>query len=244
MKLVIGLSYAPLSEPKFRKYYEALEHAAEKLGHDIEIIDLHAAPERVNDVDGVVFTGGQDVYPSRYDKAEETEFCHELDAERDVHEFAMARSADSKKIPIFGICRGLQLLNVHYGGTLIVDLERAGYPSHSKIETPGGLADREHNVLLEPGTTLKRLTRATDAPIASAHHQVIDQLAPGMQVSAKSSEDEVIEAIEWADPKDKPYLIAVQWHPERMEYDKPLAGELFEGFLTEVAMYKLVRVRL
>src|SRR5688572_32892961 len=127
MKLTIGLSYAPESESKFLKYTEALTHAAESLGHELEVFDLHAAPDRVAEVDGVVFTGGHDVYPERYGKAEETVFCHDLDAERDSHEFAMATAADAEKLPVLGICRGLQLLNVHYGGTLIVDLERAGY---------------------------------------------------------------------------------------------------------------------
>lgn len=244
MKLTIGLSYAPENEPKFRMYTEALTHAAESLGYELEVIALDATPSLVSQIDGIVFTGGHDVYPERYGKAEETEFCHDLDAERDEHEFALATAADEKKLPVLGICRGLQLLNVHYGGTLIVDLERAGYGSHSKVKIEDGLVDREHEVHVEPGTTLKRLTRTAEAPIASAHHQVIDKLAPGMQISARSSGDEVIEAIEWADPKNKPYFIAVQWHPERMAYEKPLAGELFEGFLTEVAMHKLLKERL
>ena len=244
MKITIGLSYAPKSEPKFLKYSDALTHAAKNLGYEIEIHDLYKSPELVHSVDAVVFTGGQDVYPERYGKADETQFCHDLDEDRDRHEFAMAEAADADKLPVLGICRGLQLLNVHYGGTLIVDVERAGYKSHSKIKTPEGAVDRPHNVRIEPGTTLKRLTRSIESDIASAHHQVIDQLAQGMQVSARSSDDDLIEAIEWSDPKDKPYFLAVQWHPERMQYEKPLAGEIFEGFLTEVAMYKLVKQRL
>jgi len=239
MKLTIGLSYAPQNEPKFIKYAEALQHAASVLGYELEVVDLYQAPEKVKDIDGLVFTGGKDVDPGKYGKSEEAELC-EVDPERDESEFSLARKADDAQIPILGICRGLQLLNVHYGGTLTVDLERGGFPSHSKIN---GI-DRAHEVHVEPGTTLKRLTRATDAAIASAHHQAIEKLAPGMQISAKSAIDDVVEAIEWADPSGKPYFIAVQWHPERMEYNKPLAGEIFEGFLTEVATHKVVRQRL
>lgn len=239
MKLIIGLSYAPKDAPKTQNYLKALEHAAYNLGDDIELIDLYSMQERAKDADGIVFTGGSDVDPSRYGKSEAAALC-DIDSQRDESEFALAERADKERLPVFAICRGLQLMNVHYGGTLTVDLERAGFPSHSKIDG----VDRGHEVHVEPGTALKRLTRATDTGIASAHHQAIEQLAPGMQVSATSKMDDVIEAIEWQDPKGKPYFLAVQWHPERMDYENPLAGELFEGFLLEVAMNKLIKKRL
>ena len=80
--------------------------------------------------------------------------------------------------------------------------------------------------------------------MTSAHHQAIDELAPGMAISAKSSQDDVIEAIEWNDQSGKPYFLAVQWHPERMEYEEHLAGSLFESFLENVAMNKVLSQRL
>jgi putative glutamine amidotransferase len=133
----------------------------------------------------------------------------------------------------------LQLLNVHYGGTLIADLENIGKPSHRKDEG----YDRRHDVHLEPGKLVKKVSRVSDGNVTSAHHQAIDAVAPGMAVSAKS-EDGVIEAIEWNDQSGKPYFLAVQWHPERMEYDEPLAGSLFESFLWEVAARKMLSERL
>lgn len=239
MKLTIGLSYAPEGQPKTQKYLDALKHAALNLGHDIELIDLYTSPGRAKDVDGILFTGGSDVDPGRYGKSEEASRC-EIDPARDESEFALAKQADKEKIPVFAICRGLQLINVYYGGTLIVDLVQAGYEPHTKING----VDRTHDVHVEPGTTLKRLTRATDADITSAHHQAIDEVAPGMQISAKSLSDNIIEAIEWQDPKGKPYFLAVQWHPERMQYTDQLAGELFEGFLSEAAMNSILKQRL
>ena len=239
MKLHIGLSYAPKSNPKYGKYAEALQKAGETLGHEMIVSDLSENLNLINDIDGIVFTGGADVEPELYGKPELRVHCDEIDATRDTNEFNFAKSADERGLPILGICRGLQLLNVHYGGTLIADLETRGKPAHTKIDG----RDRRHEVHLEPGKLVKKVARVSDGSVTSAHHQAIDELAPGMVVSAKSSEDEVIEAIEWNDQSSKPYFLAVQWHPERMEYDEPLSGTLFESFLWEVAAQKMLATR-
>jgi putative glutamine amidotransferase len=240
MKLHIGLSYAPESNPKSQKYSDALRKAGEVLNHEILISDLSTHPELIFDIDGIVFTGGVDVDPMRYNKPELCIQCEEIDDARDSNEFQLAKKADELELPIFGICRGLQLLNVYYGGSLISDLETAGKSSHKKIDGK----DRRHNVHLEPGKLVKKISRITDGNVTSAHHQAIDELAPGMTISAKSSADDVIEAIEWNDQSGKPYFLAVQWHPERMQYDEPLSGALFESFLWEVAAQKMLSGRM
>jgi putative glutamine amidotransferase len=189
-------------------------------------------------VDGVIFTGGADVDPVRYGKEQERSMC-QVDPSRDASEFATAKRAEERSLPIFGICRGLQMLNVYHGGTLITDLHNAGFPDHSKIDSN----DRHHDVHVEAGTLLKRSTRRTDSNVTSAHHQAIDNVAPGMKISARSNGDNIIEAIEWEDQQKRPFFLAVQWHPERMIFDEPLAGELFEQFLSEVALNKITSQR-
>ena len=240
MKLHIGLSHAPLNIPKYGRYADAIAKAAKELGHEITVTDLSNNPKLIDEIDGIIFTGGSDVDPVRYRKSELRSLCEDINSERDTYEFEFAEKADAQHIPIFGICRGLQLLNVHYGGTLIVDLPTSGKPSHSKVD---GI-DKRHQVHLEPGRLIKKLSGVSDGSVTSAHHQAIDQIAPGMIVSAKSSDDGVIEAIEWNDQSSRAYFLAVQWHPERMEFGEPLAGRLFENFLGEVAMQKLLLDRI
>lgn len=240
MKLHIGLSYAPQDTTKYQKYADALRRAADELGFEILITDLSSTPSEIENVDGIIFTGGADVDPAKFEKPNEASVC-EIDPVRDEKEFSFAKRADERKLPIFGICRGLQLLNVYYGGNLITDLVTAGLPNHSKIDGK----DQRHDIYIDGDTFLKRLTRTNSSSVTSAHHQAIDEVARGMRISARSSDNEkVIEAIEWEEPQKHPYFLAVQWHPERMEYDEPLAGELFENFLNEVAMQKTLSGRL
>ncbi|MBS1902628.1 MAG: gamma-glutamyl-gamma-aminobutyrate hydrolase family protein [Bacteroidetes bacterium] len=240
MKISIGLSYAPASTSKYQRYTSSLMSAAATLGHELEVIDLSEHPDAIERVDGIVFTGGADVDPIRYHNEAARAQCEDIDEVRDRNEFAFAQRADERRLPIFGICRGLQMLNVHYGGTLIADLPSAGYLPHSKIDA----ADRRHEVHVEPGTLLKRLTRRTTSEVTSAHHQAIETPAPGMKISARSEADGVVEAIEWDDKEHKPFFLAVQWHPERMDFDEPLAGELFEQFVSETAMHALLAHRM
>jgi putative glutamine amidotransferase len=240
MKLHIGLSYAPESNPKYGRYAIALRRAAAALGYEITVSDLSEHSELISEIDGIVFTGGADVAPELYGKPELRVQCDEIDPKRDKNEMEFAGEADRLKLPILGICRGLQLLNVHYGGTLIADLEKFGKRDHTKIDGN----DRRHEVHLEPGKLVKKISGEADCNVTSAHHQAINDLAPGMTISAKSSEDNVIEAIEWEDQSGKPYFLAVQWHPERMEYDEHLSGPLFESYLENVAMNKVLSGRI
>src|SRR5690348_8302174 len=121
MKLHIGLSFVKKNDSHYNNYTKAIEHAAKELGHEVTVSDLGDHPELIGEVDGIVFTGGADVDPVRYGKPE-LAAVSKIEKNRDEIEFALAEKADERKLPIFGICRGLQLLNVHYGGTLIADL--------------------------------------------------------------------------------------------------------------------------
>ena len=163
-------------------------------------------------VDGVIFSGGEDVAPAYYGEARD-ERCQEPDPDRDLFEIHLARAALERRLPVFGICRGLQVLNVAAGGTLYQDLTcRPGTMAcHS-----ASAADRRrliHRVRIHPATRLSAIMGVDESAVTSTHHQFVKEVAPGFQVSAESAEDGIVEAIE---QPTFPFLIAVQWHPERM----------------------------
>lgn len=165
----------------------------------------------LDSLDGLLFTGGEDIHPELYGE-EVRPGCGEIDRERDDFELGLARRAIDRGIPLLGICRGLQLLNVACGGTLYQDLtERPG-------TRPEHYADRQeraqlrHAVKILPGTRLSQIVGAPELKVTSSHHQFICRLGSGLQVSAVS-DDGVIEGIEGPGPR---FFLAVQWHPERM----------------------------
>jgi putative glutamine amidotransferase len=239
MKLTIGLSYAPSDNPKYEWYRKALQNAAQALEYEIELVDLSHG-EKVSEVDGILFTGGADVQPARYGKQSEERLCGEIDEARDQIEFRIAEQADAHYTPILGICRGLQLLNVHRGGTLITDIETFGGASHRKVDG----FDARHHVKVEPGSYLRHILSEGEGEVNSAHHRGVERLGEGLSASARAMSDGTIEALEWADATGKPFFLAVQWHPERMEFSERFAGRIFETFLWEAAANKMLRKRM
>ncbi len=240
MKLTIGISYAPEGSTKYSHYREAIEHAATVGGYDVEIVEVWRNPARVPELDGILFTGGSDIDPVRYGKQAEVNLCDEIDEARDQIEFTIADASEQNGIPTLGICRGLQLLNVHRGGTLVTDIEKFGGGHHTKIAD----ADSRHRVQIASGSYLRKILGAGEGEINSAHHQAAERVGEGFTVSARAQEDGTIEGLEWADPTGKPFFLAVQWHPERMGYDEKFAGRLFDTFLWEVAMQKTLKHRM
>ena len=212
-----------------------------KAEDDIECIDMSGrtvaeALELLDGCSGLVLTGGPDVEPKHYNRPN-AEGLGTVDAARDELEFALFRRARERSMPVLGICRGLQLINVALGGTLYVDL-----PSESPSDVEHGQregVDAEHHVMVEPGTLLMKVSGVTEGEVNSAHHQAIEDLAEGLLRSAESPDGNV-EAIEWRDGGHNGFLAAVQWHPERMDYSHPLSGHLAERFLFEAYSYKLL----
>lgn len=196
------------------------------MGIEIETVDLWKHPGEAKRVDAVVFTGGEDIAPERFGKGDERALCGTIREDRDAHEFRVLDEARERELPILGICRGLQLLNVAYGGSLITDIvNRAAH-------TKNAGSDSRHDVAVPALPSLIRTLAAADSGhVNSSHHQAVDKLAEPFVVTARSTHDDIVEAFEWKDAKGKPFLLAVQWHPERMQQSEPLAGPLFERFL-------------
>jgi putative glutamine amidotransferase len=183
-------------------------------------------------VDGLLLTGGEDIHPSWYG-AEASPLLSPPSRERDLFELALFAVARQRELPILGICRGIQLINVGLGGTLFQDLptERPGAVDH-RPDTPRDA--RSHRVRLQPGTRAAAALGTTSVTVNSSHHQAIKDLAPGL-LATGWTDDELIEAAET--PADGPWLLAVQWHPEEMHADTraPERG-LFEALVREAGM--------
>jgi len=159
--------------------------------------------------DALILSGGQDVDPSLYGE-EPVRAMGVVIYQRDVYEIALVRAAVAARKPVFGICRGMQVVNVALGGTLYQDLPTqnpASYVKHRQ-EAPEGY--HSHSVDITPGTRLASILGASHR-VNSMHHQAVRDLAPGLKASA-FAKDGVIEAVESAEHN----ILAVQWHPETM----------------------------
>ncbi|QEK99269.1 gamma-glutamyl-gamma-aminobutyrate hydrolase family protein [Olivibacter sp. LS-1] len=202
----------------------------------IEIIRLGYSLDNLKEVEvcqAIVFTGGEDVHPKYYNKLEYLSYCVpvDFDEKRDAFEWQLLRLAEKRELPILGICRGLQLINVYYGGTLIPDLASWGKFGHAKL--PNGSLPN-HSINVDPYTLLFKITGAREGVVNSLHHQSADRIGKGLVASAVTR-DGVVEALERTDAKGKPFLLLVQWHPERMEdASNPFVENIRESFLVEV----------
>ncbi|MGN6169375.1 MAG: gamma-glutamyl-gamma-aminobutyrate hydrolase family protein [Solirubrobacteraceae bacterium] len=174
-------------------------------------IDTRAPAELLDRVDALLLIGGADLDPAMYgagrDPATEATY-----PDRDQYEIALLRGAVARRIPVLGICRGLHVINVALGGTLVQDLVDAD-GSHPHRKTLGRLHGSEHEVLLEPGSLAAEAAGEDLAAVSCHHHQAIDRLGDGLVVSGRSA-DGVVEAVEAADRR---WLLGVQWHPEADE---------------------------
>ena len=183
---------------------------------------LHAIYERL---DGIVFPGGADVAPGEYGE-EPIDDLNVVEALRDRTELMLARWAVADDLPVLGICRGQQVLNVALGGSLWQDLRHQGVTPVEHSDADGRARTAlMHRVRLDPASRLAQLIDETDIAVNSLHHQAVKTIAPLLRVTGKS-EDGVIEAIE---SPERSFLIAVQWHPEEID-DLPWVRRLFEGF--------------
>ena len=173
--------------------------------------DPDALARALDAVDGLVVTGGQDVDPARYGEEgpEAAALCGELCRERDAMEALLVPAALERDLPLLGICRGLQALNVVLGGTLWQDLPKQ-LPSEVEHHGRAPYENPVHTVDVLAGTPLAACVGAGALPVNSFHHQALRDVAPGLEVMA-TAPDGVVEAV-WR--PDSRFCWAVQWHPE------------------------------
>lgn len=222
MKIALTLDRdANLSESN--DYLRSLLHAGVARS-EIEIVTPLQASG--GDFDGLVLGGGVDVDPARYGEEILENGSVEVDAERDRIDFELFGQARRRGAPVLGICRGLQVVNVALGGTLVQDIpsERPSEVVHQR--TAREKTRRDHHVAIAPGTRLAALAGQPQIAVNSRHHQAIDAVAPGLAVAGKAP-DGVPEAVEAAGDE---WLVAVQWHPENLAGD-PVSERLFAEFV-------------
>ncbi len=165
-------------------------------------------------IDALILTGGAgDVNPELYGEERHPE-TGPVQEERDAYELALARAAIERGVPTLGICRGMEVLNVVYGGRLEQHLpDVLGHEEHR--HTPGTYAD--HEVRLEPGSLAAHAAGTERTPVKSHHHQGIKEVGDGLRISGWATEDGAIEALE--DPSHS-FVLGVLWHPEEDEKSK------------------------
>jgi len=221
---VIGISACR----KLEDYRQSILH----VGGEPRVLEASAdAAQAIAGIDGLMLTGGDDVAPSRYGEAAH-ETVTEAEPGRDEFEIALVAAARARNLPILAICRGVQVLNVACGGTLVQDIpsQVAGALAHSLAVPQHEPYELAHEVWVDKDSLLARLMRERlvdeALEVNSRHHQAVKQVAPGF-VATATAPDGVIEAIE--DPAAR-FCLGVQWHPENFFRTGEFRA-LFEGFL-------------
>ena len=231
--IIIGISF---SETKYPNY------PAWILGEtmDVEIVELSWEKQNMEDLakcHGLLLSGGVDIHPKFFQPAI-TNYPNQPVAwnpKRDQFELDLFSAAQLVKMPILGVCRGLQIVNVALGGSLLTDIEAEGKPNH---RSSGGV-DHVHGVQLLAGSLLETITAIHEGEVNSAHHQAINRVADSLLVNCISQPDEIIEGIEWKEKENRSPMICVQWHPERIinKEQNPLSKNIRDWFLAEALKY-------
>jgi putative glutamine amidotransferase len=193
-----------------RNYVDAVQHAggfALMLPPDSRLIEDPG--EALGLLDGLLLAGGADIDPSSYGQEAHPETVGTV-PERDAFEISLVRAAIERDLPVLGICRGMQLINVARGGTLLQHLpERFGHHEHRRVV--GSFDGADDEVGLREGTLAMRVVGEARHPTKSHHHQGVDRLGEGLEVSGTSAMDGLAEAIELPGRR---FVLGVQWHPE------------------------------
>ncbi|HEY4110406.1 gamma-glutamyl-gamma-aminobutyrate hydrolase family protein [Puia sp.] len=246
----IGLTYTG-TDTKHDNYVRWL-----KAGDaDIEVVRLEAGMtgDVMAGLDALVLSGGIDIAPTFYGGAEQymKAPANGWQPVRDGFELSVLERAWQGGLPVLGVCRGLQLINVARQGSLVQDLGEVGDGVHENVTG----VDKVHGVVVEPGSLLSTVVGAMATTVGgtgaageavragsigdtfrgvvnSAHHQAVDRLGADLRVNCRA-EDGTVEGLEWAEPAGKPFLLAVQWHPERM----------FVNGVGDAGLWKAVRDR-
>lgn len=190
---------------------------------------------------GIMLTGGSDIHPGLYNRPDYMYYVDskEVDEKRDEFEWEILQHMEEFQKPLLGICRGLQMVNVFLGGTLIPDIPSFGKFNHAKIKEG---RDRSHLVKVDPESELSKILGTCEGLVNSAHHQAVDKPGFDLQVNALSP-DGVVEGMERRDAAGKGYLILVQWHPERMDdQDSVFSKNIKNSFLEAARNYTIPKV--
>lgn len=226
----IGLSKTESRFEKYTGWLEKFNIAYETLDYD----DHENGLKKINDCNGLILTGGIDIFPELYCDWDTPETKGTYNSQRDGFELKLFEKAVERKMPVLAICRGLQIVNVYYRGSLIFDLGEIRNVDHKKISKT---EDRIHDIIIFENTLLYEITGVTKTFVNSSHHQAIDRMGEDLKMNCKSS-DGIIEGIEYSDKDNKPFFLGIQWHPERfLNHDEPASKNILQRFITESENY-------
>ncbi len=254
MKLTIGVTEylrkaLPPYETKTDEYIAWLK-SGEVFGYEIECVRLPYSSssfealktknlDALSRLDAIVFSGGEDVKPSFFgielSEVERERLKVHSRPERDEMEILLAQKSVERGLPVLGICRGLQLVNVAMGGTLILDIESQTNAGDHKAK--GAEESNYHPLTIDLDSKLGKMIGATEGEVSTRHHQAAEKVADGLRIASRS-DDGIIEALEADDERP---IFLVQWHPERMwieKRDNAFSETLLKNFLAFVAQRK------
>ncbi len=234
--------------PKYAFYEDWLF----RLGHSTECVRLSYQKDNLADLqrcDGLLLTGGGDVHIDLYRErihanaskdsrsgniiketlmAEERLLKH-VDSRRDSFEMKVIEETLRVDLPILGICRGLQIANVYFGGTLVRDLG-----AKNKVHAKENDLYKRHMITVDHGTLLEQITGKSVGEVNSSHHQAVEIIGPSLTGAARS-DDGVIEALEMREALRNHFFLLVQWHPEKMEdVDNPFCMKIGRAFISSI----------
>ncbi len=220
--LTIGKSSSARALASRANYVAALERAR------AEVIVLEPGDRIPADIDGLCLAGGPDISPARYGEGDPTHLAKEPDLERDDLEFDAIHAALHRDIPVLGICRGFQLINVALGGRLVLNVD-----DHEPVDLDSVRLHRD--VAIDPSSKLAAASGRAPLAVNSRHHQAVtsNELAPSLHATATVGD--LIEAFESDEHR---WVVGVQWHPERIGKDEGMSPEVqgvFDAFVQEAA---------
>ncbi|MGE5325820.1 MAG: gamma-glutamyl-gamma-aminobutyrate hydrolase family protein [Deltaproteobacteria bacterium] len=231
MKIAVSVSIKEKGKGEKSPYFQALCAAGLTPREIVMLSPGDRARARADNLDGVLFTGGEDVAPALYDETRRYATV-KSDRSRDDFELALLAAAQEERIPILGICRGMQMINVKFGGSLYQDLKLDPYSEGGVVvehKQAGRRQDATHTVTVTEPESLLASAFQGCCRVNSLHHQAVRRVGRGLKVTAYS-EDGLAEAVEYAG--DYPFLMAIQWHPEEM-LSQPEQKRIFEQFLAK-----------
>lgn len=233
MRKKIGISFTEAGFQNYWNWFTAVD-----LGEDLELLELSFEKGNTEDIakcDGFVLTGGIDVTPAISGGAEDYPYRPALfSPERDEFERQIYAFAKAERVPLLGICRGMQYINILEGGAVFDDIGEPENAIHKKASI-----DKVHEVKVIEGSLLAGITIEKKGVVNSAHHQAVDpdRLAENLMINAYSvSGNGLVEGLEYKDKKNHGFMLAVQWHPERMEEKEiqPFSQKIKEQFIQEI----------